>query len=299
MNLKLYKHIRNYLANHRKIAFILSHGGLHIIVLTIIVILLVIGIIEYNRNKPNYRVFESVISLVDTPDIPCNTFRLFVRPSGDRDKYQFNIVARYDTVTDINNRLKLPATSAQWPNSKVIWKWKNSGRTKLNNFDEYSNGRGIERMDSGFTVHFPNYKSFSIESMLETKGDMIAQQGNPYMDFFFKIDVGKFELNDSLISPSLISIDFGKKDDEIVVFESVYPTPTSTGISIIKYEGAEAVKEVLENGGIYISAKNNIRSKEFDNLFLIISILGGTLIAFMLDIIITLIYKWRRLKSDS
>lgn len=294
MELKTYKHIRNYLSNHRKLAFVLSHGGLHIAVLTIIVFLLIIGIIEYNANKPNYRVFESEISLVDAPNIPCNNLRLFVSPSGKGDEYEFRIVAKYDTITDLLKRSQLPATSEQWPNSKVIWKWRNNCKT-INRGNIVCDSVTIQWADSGFIVNFPNYKSFDIYSK-STSGDIIAQKGNPYLDFFFKIDVGKFELNDSLVAPSLISIDFGKQNDEIIVFESVYPTPSSIGISKIKYEGAAAVREVLENGGIYISAKNNVRAKNFDNLFLIISILGGTLIAFMLDIIITLIYKWRRLE---
>lgn len=293
---KLYIKSRDYLATHKKTAFVLSHGLLHIIIFIIISVLLIVCITNYKKNQPHYSVFESSISLVDKPYIPCNSLRVSVKPIPDKEDSRFTFVARYDTIKDVETRSSLPENSEQWPQSRVIWKWKNSNKTTLKHIDKLDDGRTINITDSGFICQFPNYNSFSVQSQLTTAGNMPSPvKGNPYIDCFFKINVGKYELNDSLVAPSLIEIDFGTKNDEITIFDNVYPTPTHYGISKIKFEGADAVKEVLDNGGIYITAKNNVRAKKFDQLFLIISILGGTLIAFLLDIIITLIYKWRRL----
>lgn len=62
----------------------------------------------------------------------------------------------------------------------------------------------------------------------------------------------------------------------------------------LSYSGREVVESVLRSG-LYIEAHNVTEAYVADRLYILYTVLLGTLIAFALHIIVQLIYKWRRL----
>ena len=62
------------------------------------------------------------------------------------------------------------------------------------------------------------------------------------------------------------------------------------------YKGKE-LEEVLNQGGIYITGVDPVRKDVVDRLDIIYSVLIGTIAAFILDIIVSLIVKWKKLKK--
>ena len=280
---KYYQKAKEYLKKHQKISFVLSHGGLHICVLLLLLIIFISLICVYNYYKPSYRVGESKITLVDNPNVPLSHLNISIFPDTiNKGLSVVSIKPLYSKVWGLNG---------DSVDSKVKWSWRNSGKTNLSSIN-YPDSLGIEveKFKKGFDITFPSLKMVSLAN-LSTGGNMIAMERNPYIDFFFKLDFGKYDLAES----SKITLDFTQDENEIIVFKHIYPAPTKVGINKIEFSGKEDVENVLENGGLYVSAENAVRAKKHNNLFLIISILGGTTLAFMLDIIITLIYKWRRL----
>lgn len=81
-----------------------------------------------------------------------------------------------------------------------------------------------------------------------------------------------------------------------LIVEKVIPEPTTLTINEIVYKGKE-LANVLSQKGIYISGVDPIKKDEVDQKNLKYTVFLGTIIAFMLDIIVQLILKWRKLKD--
>lgn len=117
--------------------------------------------------------------------------------------------------------------------------------------------------------------------------------GNPYYMGRLNFKVDNFRLRES----SKIVLDFSpspSKAHSVVVFDRIYPSPTLQTVNKIEYMGKDDVEEVLRSG-IYLEAHDVTEAYKADRLYILYSVLLGTLIAFGLDIIVRLIYKWRRL----
>ena len=78
--------------------------------------------------------------------------------------------------------------------------------------------------------------------------------------------------------------------------EKVLPEPTSFSLKEIVYEGRQ-LEEVLKQGGIYISGVDPEKKEIVEKQNLRSTVLLGTIIAFMLDVIVRLFIKWRKLKD--
>lgn len=291
----LYNSTKGFLKNHKKLSFVLSHGGLHIAVLSFLILVLGTLVFFYWKSQPEYRVSECKVELLDakrTEYHELKRLRLFIKNENGVDR--INVSAQYTPQRSLSAYLTNDADTINFPSGRVKWHWYNSKATNANSDLEDNDQREMIMNKNGFDIIFPNYRSFA-ESYLQTSGSILSPKDSPYIDCLLKLDFGEFNLNDSINDDSVIELNLGDNEDEIIVFNTIYPTPTEIGINRIKYTGKEAVERVLENKGIYIDAKNSVKAKQYDNLLLILSILGGTIIAFALDIIITLIYKWRRL----
>lgn len=79
------------------------------------------------------------------------------------------------------------------------------------------------------------------------------------------------------------------------VIEKVIPEPTELTIENIIYRGKD-IERVFEQGGVYMTAVDNIKKVHADRMEFLWTVLIGTIIAFALDIIIQLILKWRKLQ---
>lgn len=81
-----------------------------------------------------------------------------------------------------------------------------------------------------------------------------------------------------------------------LIFEKVIPQPTVNNLKEIVYRNQE-LYNVLKQGGIYISGVDPEKKEIVEKQNLRSTVLLGTIIAFMLDIIVRLIIKWRKLKE--
>lgn len=81
-----------------------------------------------------------------------------------------------------------------------------------------------------------------------------------------------------------------------LIFEKVIPQPTVNNLKEIVYRNQE-LYNVLKQGGIYISGVDPEKKEIVEKHNLRSTVLLGTIIAFMLDIIVRLIIKWRKLKE--
>ena len=83
-----------------------------------------------------------------------------------------------------------------------------------------------------------------------------------------------------------------------LIVEKIIPEPTSMNLKEVVYEGKE-LENVLKQKGIYVSGVDPVKRDEVEQKNLKITVYLGTIIAFMLDIIVQLFLKWRRLKKTN
>ena len=108
------------------------------------------------------------------------------------------------------------------------------------------------------------------------------------------------ELNDS----SVIRLKFNDFEKDVstegykkpLLVEKVLPKPTTWDLKKIEYKGEE-LKAVLKQGGIYISGLDPEKKEIVEKKNIRTTVLLGTILAFMLDIVVQLVLKWRRLKG--
>lgn len=188
-------------------------------------------------------------------------------------------------------------------NDTLTLRWRNyapDGKLKTStNFSSLAAelGRhGIEtaEVENGFDVQYPTY-SLYLSSKMTTSGEMLfADTENPNSNFYLKLNLGALPPDSVNVEDWRITIDLGKEEVAVKTFNHVYPTPSYYGIGRVEYNGRDVLNAIRE-GGIYVDAEDNVKAKNSADIFLLYSILAGTLIAFMIDIVVILIYKWRRL----
>lgn len=115
-----------------------------------------------------------------------------------------------------------------------------------------------------------------------------------------------FVLDDEteLISESAIKIKFNDFEKDVskegyrrpLIVDKVSPQPTSISLNEIVYRGEE-LNAVIKQRGIYISGTDPEKKEIIEKKNMRTTVLLGTIIAFMLDIIVQLIIKWRRLRK--
>lgn len=81
-----------------------------------------------------------------------------------------------------------------------------------------------------------------------------------------------------------------------LIVDKVFPKPTKHNLNEIVYTGEE-LKKVIQQHGIYVSGIDPEKEEIVEKKNLFSTVLLGTIIAFMLDIIVQLVLKWRKLKD--
>lgn len=113
-----------------------------------------------------------------------------------------------------------------------------------------------------------------------------------------------FEKSCNLNSKSKINIKFNDFTKDVMkegyrrplIVDKILPQPTISNLKWIVYEGEE-LKSVIQQGGIYISGVDPEKEEIIEKKNLFSTVLIGTIIAFMLDIIVQLVLKWRKLRD--
>lgn len=105
--------------------------------------------------------------------------------------------------------------------------------------------------------------------------------------------------NQSQIRIIINDLDIDESDNGYkrpLIIEQVIPHPTYSNMKEIVFEGDE-LNAVINQGGIYISGVDPDKKEIIEKENLKITVLLGTIIAFMLDILVQLVLKWRKLKE--
>lgn len=135
--------------------------------------------------------------------------------------------------------------------------------------------------------------------------DHLIEWGNTNPNFSFRIGIimdDDVKLNKQ--SKIVIKYNDFKKDDSLesndqpLVFDQILPEPTIKTLTEIVYEG-EQLKSVVKGKGIFISGTDLEKKEKIEKENLFHTVLLGTIIAFILDIFVQLIIKWRKLNDEN
>ena len=112
------------------------------------------------------------------------------------------------------------------------------------------------------------------------------------------VDNGQFALGIDLDDSWTYDEQFGFYSNKQILIHKIEPKPDYVNGFKIAYNSKEKLKEIVQNQGVFLyaedlEASNKDRQKEFLN-----SVLFGTCLAFMIDIIIQLVLKLRRLHKN-
>ena len=133
--------------------------------------------------------------------------------------------------------------------------------------------------------------------------DHLIEWGHTNPNFCFRIGIimdDDVELNRK--SKIVIKYnDFNKKESldsyaQPLVFDQILPEPTLKTLTEIVYEG-EQLESVIKGKGIFISGTDLEKKEKVEKENLFHTVLLGTIIAFILDIFVQLIIKWRKLNE--
>ena len=139
-------------------------------------------------------------------------------------------------------------------------------------------------------------------------GDLMAteeNENNPYLCFYVEIDASFPSFREDVEDCGdcmKIEFYFGNEDtlsfvETPINIINIYPQPSKVSPGRLEYRGRTKFMEIWKNGGIYFLIENlNKKAISERKVYLYTILLGGAL-AFLLDIIVHLIIKWRNLSE--
>lgn len=301
----IYKRARKNLCEHKRLSLVLSHGGIHLIVLVgLIIIVAILLVIVYRSSHKKLVVIESKMEFEDSS----------IARMHPLTRFQFSakrIANNMDSIT-IKTFHDKPFKASE---EKFSLTWKYVIPNERLNYHCKTNVNGatneqlkkIHRVpsDSGFVIVFDEYSLYP--GIVTTSGNLFGENKtldiNPFCAVLFKIKQDHYNLynihpDSSSILGSEITIDLTPTTESVIIFENIYPKPDEISINKFSYKGKESVERVFKNGGFYFEAKDTLKTYKAERYIMVMSVFLGTIIAFCLDIIIKLIYKWRRLDNN-
>ena len=145
------------------------------------------------------------------------------------------------------------------------------------------------------SIHIFKHTTHAKDRLIEWNSDI------PCFSFWLGFIIDNCsELNDK----SIIKIKFNDYCKDVnkdgyrrpLIVDKVFPKPTEFSLNEIVYKGEE-LKAVIKQRGIYISGIDPEKEEIVEKKNLFSTVLLGTIIAFMLDIMVQLVLKWRKLKD--
>lgn len=297
---KLYGKIKHYLATHKKLSFILSHGGVHLallLVLAVIIIVITVDVVMYSRRE--YAITDLEIKGLEGEKYRLDTLQITLSPKADEwlmEKYNLKVSGAFspeDSMT-IYNSEKVIETSGQLHFNYGSRAFATTEDKTVGDFEIFGISKGDTVGNRVVTRAWPSLTPIYAASSAFTG----KTSGSPY--HMFKIKINITGLTPSFGDESFIAVDLagdGNRDN-VIVFDHVYPQPTLTELNLVIWKGREGLESVMRAGEIFVDARDVRLAYEAERMNLLYNILLGTFIAFALDIIIQLIYKWRRLKTS-
>ena len=331
---KSYNKCVEYLSTHKKVALVLSHGGLHLLVLLILIIVALLLYHETYRNETvdvkHVKVDVSNYSN-DTEELMCYFVGLMYGVidlnNNIQEKDSFNInftffradtlisedyFDDYDYPFSISNALfsiDIKSNNSQLEKNSIYKNSINSyiidkTQTRIN----YEKQIPLTNIGVDIPIQFnlnnnnANKKSPTSVLFLEINiDDEVAEEyefsyvpklhsiGNTYFaGSSLRIQLGNTELNN-----------LDESNYKPFEIKYVYPVPETITPSYIEYRGGMSIQHILQNHGIYLIYEDVMARNKANRISLQYTVLIGAIIAFMLDIIVNLIIKWRKLSKIS
>jgi len=324
---RLYRGIAHILTNHKRLAIFLSHGGVHLTLLTIFFVLAIWMIADVARNNiatfnqtvytfygdtlKNYKLStikmksdlsrrsgniynpnDMILEYGYKRDINADSLRIVNLFKNPRIRGDYDLISVVHVIVDNETPVKTfnkPYTKYHRTKNKQVY-----NSIKHTSHNKYYYARSSIEDSTHYFVY-----SFYGKDVLKEWNKL-----NPYFKFWIGINMEcKYEIDDD----SEITIVFdnsnnkqkGECINEPLNIEEIIPTPTIRTTSEIKYKGKEKINEVIKNGGIYVSALDPEKKAETDKRQLLYSVFAGTFIAFCIDIFVQLIIKWRKIKDTN
>lgn len=316
-----YQWIINVLMKTQCVARFLAHGGIHFILLLILVALgVMMGYYLKNCNVTSYNQIEYTFY----GDTLCNYKINYLCLKKDMTRRPANS----ENVKDIRLDVGYEKIQDTIPDKKILSKQGD----KILDCDLVSKIRYVVRNnlpDTVVTTPQMGYRYYSlvnqlskyvkitnhdryyynISTVLDTRHrfyrqtdaiDHLIEWGESNPNFSFRIGI-IMDDDVTLNNQSKVVIkynDFVNKDsiNRPLVFDEIIPTPTYKNLSEIVYEGEE-LAQVIKGKGIYISGTDLQKKENVEKAIFFYTVLIGTIIAFILDVIVQLVLKWRKLKD--
>lgn len=292
MKNKYYDRVTKYLAAHKKLTVFLSHGGLHLVVLLVLVVTsFFLARSVYRSTIRNYVVLDMAIGCGgDCDSLMMTDLSIRVRPRGVNGNGDYSHgVTVSPTITDLSDSSVVVDRRV---NVSYRFSFPLGGYKYRSDFNSPHDSVTVTRAKDGLDISMPAYWAGAVESTCNLFGNA---KDSPFYTLRWRIDALPCDLGErSEITVLLDSV--GGSSVSPITFDKIYPTPDVVGISSFAYRGKASVERVLREGGIYVEATDALRSIKSDRYELVYTVLLGTIIAFCLDIIIKLIYKWRNLR---
>lgn len=154
---------------------------------------------------------------------------------------------------------------------------------------QYAKGKKITFYSNDFGIGKSPYYYYNF--IFETPDSFTNKQSlyNGNMQYSFSIELDDSRNHDD---------DFNFFSKKQIIYHKIEPKPDYISAGTIIYNSEESLEAVSKNGGVFLFAEdleisNKNKQEEFLN-----SVLTGTCIAFMLDIIVQLVLKLRRLHQN-
>lgn len=331
---KSYNKSVEYLSTHKKVALVLSHGGLHLLVL---LILFIVALLLYHETYRNETIDVKHVKVDvsnhsnDTEELMCYLVGLMNGvidlDNNIEEKDSFNInftFFRADTLIseDYFDDYNYPISISNALFSIDI----KSNNSQLENNDTYKNTKDSFIIDKKQTqIYFERQIPLTnigvdipIQFNLNTNN---ANKKSPTSVLFLEINIDDevaedyefgyvpklHRIGNSYFAESSLRIQLGNTELDTVdernykpfEIKYVYPVPETITPSYIEYRGDISIQHILQNRGIYLIYEDVMARNKANRISLQYTVLIGAIIAFMLDIIVNLIIKWRKLSKTS
>ena len=182
----------------------------------------------------------------------------------------------------------------------------NTTLNRVTYYDSISPKNNFIKIDTYYKMYHTSSRRPPIEYSIS--GDFLGifeNDDNPYFNFSLKIRCGDL-MGDSLADTHIFSDYNGIKfifdiPDSLGVLKNpiqitnIFPQPTFWSSNEIQYRGKKKLQEVIQNEGLFFAGVNYAKKAESDRKIFLFTILFGAALAFLLDIIVNLIIKWKNL----
>lgn len=334
---KIYIFFRSYLKNHGKIAFMLSHGLIHMILVVFLIIVCVyLYTIIQSMNTPFFKQLSIQVA-EHTGNSRVEALRIALNLKGNPSNFMRN-----GSYAKIWARLSEPdgEQKVEWPEDDSIKDSCNCHGSifmraltgDLGTTLAFSEGKPFygmtehgkdtfavaitKRLDDWlgqewfFSEKLPEYKAvhkgvdrfmwvdYTGSSLFKDKEDV-----SPYYNFWISIvcDLVENPADMNKVHPdSAIMIEYADRDSTGLIYnpiavDKIIPEPSILKPNQLIYVGNEKIQEVLDNHGIYFMGVDLTEKNKAEKKIFLYTILIGTLLAFILDILVELVVKWKRL----